>query len=274
MEFGQKVRSKATGTEGTLTGISGNKVSVAFESGFSIVVPIETLEIEDELLEMIKKEMGSAVSASSKTDRSKSYGSSVKIGPLISKTPNMVFFNIAYMKEYKGITDDDRPFNGGKYVGETGNAGEKFNFLPFDDEYVYGFMEPGFTKGGWKEGAQKELHIENIDPSCRHDDHINNVIVVMCANSPVVNKTVIIGWYDNATVYRDVKLFDFNGQRRWMICKCRIEDAHLIKEADRDFIIPRASKDGTGFGQANFWYANQEKDYDFRMKVLEYLGKS
>ena len=91
MEFGQKVRSKATGTEGTLTGISGNKVSVAFESGFSIVVPIETLEIEDELLEMIKKEMGSAVSASSKTDRSKSYGSSVKIGPLIAKTPNMVF---------------------------------------------------------------------------------------------------------------------------------------------------------------------------------------
>ncbi len=41
MEFGQKVKSKATGAMGTLTGISGDKLSVAFEASFSINVSIE-----------------------------------------------------------------------------------------------------------------------------------------------------------------------------------------------------------------------------------------
>lgn len=272
MEFGQKVKSKATGATGVLTGISGSKLLVTFESGFSIAVPVEALEIEEELLEAIKKEIGSKTTKPDKADHSKSSGASIKIGPLISKTPNMVFFNIAYMKEYKGITEDDVPFNGGSYVGETGNAGEKYNFSPYDEEYVYGFMEPGFTKGGWKEGFQKELHIENIDPSCRYDDHLNGVIVVMCAYSPVINKTVMVGWYDNAVVYRNVQVFKKDNEDRWMICKCKIEDAHLIEEKDREFIIPRARQDGTGFGQSNFWYANQEKDYEFRIKVLEYLN--
>ena len=133
-------------------------------------------------------------------------------------------------------------------------------------------MEPGFTKGGWKEGSQRELHIENIDPSCRHSDHLSNVIIVMCANSPVLNQTVIVGWYDNATVFRNVQTFDWNGKRRWMICKCRIEDAHLVKEEDRNFAIPRAAKDKTGFGQSNFWYANQDKDYEFRLKAIQYIS--
>ena len=124
MEFGQKVKSKATGAIGILTGISGNKLSVSFESGFSITVPIEALEIEEELLKQIKREIGSADSKPKKTNQTKTGYPSRKSGSLISKTPNMVFFNIAYMKEYKGITSDDIPYNGGKYVGETGDAAD------------------------------------------------------------------------------------------------------------------------------------------------------
>ena len=47
MEFGQKVKSKATGAMGVLTGISGSKLLVTFESGFSIAVSVEALEIEE-----------------------------------------------------------------------------------------------------------------------------------------------------------------------------------------------------------------------------------
>ena len=47
MEFGQKVKSKATGATGVLTGISGSKLLVTFESGFSIAVSVEALEIEE-----------------------------------------------------------------------------------------------------------------------------------------------------------------------------------------------------------------------------------
>lgn len=270
MEFGQKVKSKATGAVGELIGIKGDKLIVTFENSSGIEVSPEFLDIDEELKQEIEKELSSS---KTKKDNKKQSYSSVKLGPLISKTPNMIYFNIAYMKYYKDITDDDKPYNGGKYINDTGDAGEKFNFEPYDDEYVYGYVETGFSKGGYKEGDHKLLHIENIDPSAKGENHISNTIVVMCANSPIENKTVIVGWYDNATVYRGIKKLLYKDVLRWVNCKCKIEDAHLIDENDRYFKIPRAAQEGQGFGQSNFWYANKETDYDFRIKTLEYLDK-
>lgn len=273
MVFGQQVKSKVTGAVGILTGISGDKLLVSFNGRDPVKAPANTLEMGEEMMTAIQY-LISEEKTPVKKKVVNSGGSSRRISPLIAKTPSMIFFNTAYMKEYNGITVDDIPYNGGKYVDETGNAGEKYNFAPFDDEFVYGFAEPGHTKGGWKNGSQKELHIEKIDPSCMGSDHLDDVIVVMCANSPLLSKTVVVGWYNHATVYRNPKVFDIGGEKHWMICKCRIEDAHLIEEKDRDFTIPRAAKDGTGFGQANYWYANQDKDYEFRLKVLDYLKQS
>lgn len=34
----------------------------------------------------------------------------------------ILFCNIAWMKYYNGITDDDKPENGGSWVKENGNA--------------------------------------------------------------------------------------------------------------------------------------------------------
>lgn len=184
----------------------------------------------------------------------------------------IIYFNIAYMKHYKGITKDDVPHNGGKYVDDNGDAYEKYNFSPYDNKYVYGFVETGRSKGRYKEDKQKELHIENIDKSYTNEDSIDGVTIIMCANSPILQKSVIVGWYDNATIYRYASKHDFNGNPRFMISKCKIKDAHLIEETDRTFIVPRASTDGIGIGQTNYWYANKPEHVEFKEKTISYIN--
>ncbi len=127
------------------------------------------------------------------------------------KKERILFCNIAYMKHYKGITEDDIPMNGGSYIETESDAGEKYNFLPGSDGYLRGFAEPGFTKGGFKGGKQKQIRIERIDDSAKGKDYLNNVTVIMCAYSPELQKTVIVGYYERATVYRSVIKEQFKG---------------------------------------------------------------
>ena len=56
MEFGQKVKSKATGAVGELIGIKGDKLIVTFENSSGIEVSPEFLDIDEELKQEIEKE--------------------------------------------------------------------------------------------------------------------------------------------------------------------------------------------------------------------------
>ena len=76
----------------------------------------------------------------------------------------IVFFNISYMKYYKGKEDDTMVGNF-RYVREKGDGGEKHNFAPWvvnGKEVCYGFVEPGFTKGEYENGRQRKMHIQKI----------------------------------------------------------------------------------------------------------------
>ena len=42
----------------------------------------------------------------------------------------ILFCKIAHMKYYKGICNNDKPYNGGDYVKKTGKANEQYNFAP------------------------------------------------------------------------------------------------------------------------------------------------
>ena len=43
----------------------------------------------------------------------------------------VIFCNIAWMEYYMGITDSDKPRNGGSWVGESNDAMESRNFQPY-----------------------------------------------------------------------------------------------------------------------------------------------
>ena len=174
----------------------------------------------------------------------------------------ILFCNIAYMQYYDFDIISEVPKHGGKYVTETGDAFEKHNFHICEDNYVRGFVE---TK--YREGQPRQIRIENIDSNFINSDCIKDVTVVFCAHSDSLKNTVIVGWYKNATVYRSRPKYN----NRQFNLECAVEDAYLISEQQRTFIVPRAKNGNYGFGQSNIWYAKDERASEFITSVIEYI---
>ena len=161
----------------------------------------------------------------------------------------IIFCNIAYLRYYDGrVAGEIKPKTGGRWVQENEDAHEKWNFLNMDGR-CYGFVR---TTG-------EEFHKEKFDKKYRHFDETNNVLVVWCAAHPE-RGTVVVGWYENATANRflkELRCTPASGIERYYWFECSAEDAYLLPEDKRTFIIERAAKDGVGkgFGQSNTWFA-------------------
>lgn len=181
------------------------------------------------------------------------------------KRQRIVFCEIAWMKKYQGRDEkNDIPRNGGSFVKENNDCCEVTNFLDFNHK-CYGFIE---NKGN-------SLHIERLDQDYSNKDVIDGVTVVWVATDGKACK--IVGWYKNATMYRNTE--QIIGSVQGYDClfynfKADVKDCYLIPEEDRDFVVPRASKNGKGrgMGQSSVWYA--ESGYaqsEFIPEVLNYI---
>ncbi len=173
----------------------------------------------------------------------------------------VVFCNIAWMKRYKGITEDDVPMNGGSFVEENADACESTNFLSYSDGKCYGFVEHG--------GA--ELRLERVDTSAVKADVLDEVTVVWVATGPNGNR--IVGWYEKASMYRYYQEYEGGP---YFYFSTNVTNAYRIPVPMRHFPVPRASKagKGRGMGQSNVWYADSHfaKD-EFIPRVLKYLDE-
>lgn len=177
----------------------------------------------------------------------------------------VVFCEIAWMKYYNGVSDNDRPKNGGKYIAENNDGGEVYNFNPYNHK-CYGYvMHYG-----------NELHIERYDKILKSFDEVRDMTVVWVASDGVSSK--IVGWYEHATMFRFWQYFYdavYTGDR----CNdynfvADEKDCYLIDEKDRTFVIPRAPivGKGRGMGQSQVWYADSEYAQNvFVPEVLKYL---
>ncbi|MDU6339838.1 MAG: hypothetical protein E6583_00740 [Clostridium sp.] len=184
----------------------------------------------------------------------------------------ILFCNIAWMKEYRGVTDNDTPVNGGSYVDDTNNAHEAYNFdkITFDDDnkkvpYCLGFFETKCTNGE----SRNQLHIEKIDDNVDENiEAIDDVLVVWCAKGETNDFTSVVGWYKNATVYRYYQELEFsNGFIQDYNVLAKAKDCILLPLNVRSrrtmWWVPRvAKKNGPsyGFGQANVWFANEKNN--------------
>lgn len=180
----------------------------------------------------------------------------------------ILFCNVAYMRYYDVDIVDDVPVNGGSYVKENKDALEKYNFHKCKDGVVRGFVETKYVGGYKSDGKAKQIHIENIDDDYVDKEEIENVLVVFCAKLDTKG-TVIVGWYKDATVLREREQYD---ERDYNIY-AKAENCVLLAENDRTFQVPRAktSKEGIGFGQANVWYANDDKADGYVKSVFAYI---
>ena len=133
----------------------------------------------------------------------------------------VVFCNIAWMKFYSGITDNDRPKNGGAFVKENNDACESFNFYPYN-HYCLGYVRaPG-----------ERLNLARVEDVPDDVDKIDDVTVIWVATNDTGRH--IVGWYEHAEMYRYYQYFEdsiVENHTYWQYnFKTREENAYIIPE--------------------------------------------
>ena len=164
----------------------------------------------------------------------------------------LLFAHISWMTEYSGKPGEKISSTHG-YVIENKTGHERWNYKPEGDR-IRGYVP---IRGKAKENAPGEIAIEKLGAS-KNDDFIDDVTIVWFANDPNNSKQAyIIGWYRNATVFREAQ---FRRHREFRM-ECAIDDATLLAPSARKFAIPhvrsiRGRELGYGYGQSNVWYAD------------------
>ena len=184
----------------------------------------------------------------------------------MTENKNILFCNVGYLKYYDSTKDTKAIENGGKYPNERKTGGEINNFHKYEDGKYYGFVEPGS-----KNNKQNMLHIEKIDSNYMGKEEIPGITVIFCAKSPLIKKTVIVGWYKNATVSRMAKEHD--GVKYNITANSG--NAVIIPENERIFEVPRGnSVEGFGFGINQLWYAKEDNERvrNLVSNVFDYIG--
>jgi len=162
------------------------------------------------------------------------------------------------MDGYQGIVDDQMQ-GGGKHIEKHGWGGEMFNFKP-SKKRMFGYGQVGGQINLNRLGAKK------IDKA------IDNITIVWVAKKPFSGGNYIVGWYKNATVYRNEQSPEKNSNRAWndyeigYFVTAKEEDAKLLTRDERIVQIPRGKG---GMGQRNIWYGDNNPD--FTDQVFNYI---
>ena len=142
-----------------------------------------------------------------------------------------VLFNIGWMEHYRGQTESDRIFNGGRYVQKNATGGEVRNFEPVNGR-CYGYVR---TKGG----GQVNLVRLGADPDAEYADNVTVVFTAtFTATLPErVRERVVVGWYRNARVWRERQRRDDYDIP--FVAEAPQEDCVLLERDDRVFPVSR-----------------------------------
>lgn len=187
--------------------------------------------------------------------------------------PKLIFLNVGWMKRYQGL-DNDQILGGGRFVEDFRYGHEIYNFLPWQRS-LYGYVET------------PSINIDRLDARPGANS-VSGVTAVWIARNPFRGGTYIVGWYENATVYRQARRATFAEDRRideYITRDIRAvdedintythydvsaaeEDCYLVPSGERDFSVPRGSG---GIGQRNIWYADTPGMAGFRRRVLDYI---
>lgn len=162
------------------------------------------------------------------------------------RRPKIIYFNVGWMKRYAGPDADDVTIGAHGYLDDHQHGAECFNFMGVDG-VVRGYRPPG-------DRERTELARLGADQS---QDELHGVLVVWMAREPGTGRTLIVGWYRNATIYRFAQDggIDFNDERIHFTAKARAADAILLPPVARTFEIKSSRvSPGAGFGQKPTWY--------------------
>lgn len=163
----------------------------------------------------------------------------------------VLFCKVGWSLSYNGDIND-KPVNGGAYnINRIGH--EIHNYKSFNGIY-YGYVQ----------SVKDIIRIEKIGADTT-DEKAENVLVVWCATKPSGGQ-VIVGWYKNASVYREHQIVPEDAMQERSLkdhdfYNIKATDICLLPEAERKYVIE-------GFGQSNVWYGND----GIKERVLEYIN--
>lgn len=170
----------------------------------------------------------------------------------------LVYINHAWMTNYKGPAGDKAEGNFG-FLKTTGVAHESWNFDQLNNR-VYGYVPRSAKIDIKRLGAQKS------------DITVDDVIVVWIARNPRTKKTVIIGWYSSARIYRAADHLQFERAPGFPVgyqIDAPAAKSVLLPVDARSYEIPTAKSPGN-LGQSPVWYGKSE---EFNKKTLDYIAQ-
>lgn len=174
----------------------------------------------------------------------------------------LIFCNIGWMRDYAGLAGrPDKIVGGGKWVVENQTGGECCNFLEAGGK-VYGHVE---TVHGDRD---RKISLGVLDPNAGDSVRAH---VVWTATHPEEGGRRIVGWYRNATVYRERQQFGRAPSRQHnadRLGSYRIEasaaDACLLAPGDRTTKLGR----GKGWmGHVPWWFPRNDAGLPIRKFV-------
>ena len=151
------------------------------------------------------------------------------------------------MINYQGVTKNDIPNGAGSFVTDNHDGGEVANFLSINSKY-YGFVR--IRKGN-------DLRIQRLGAS-NVDEYIDNVTVVFFATNPNIGGQYVVGWYENARLFRSVQNLTTANDRKghpYYLTVTPIANGTLLPVHLRKFELP-----ADGPGQTNAWYVSEYAD--------------
>lgn len=163
----------------------------------------------------------------------------------------LFFCNIGWMSRYEGLEGKaDELLGGGRYPREHGKGGEVCNFVSVDGGYVHGHVE---TIRGTKD---RKINLEPLGGNNKTAS-ISGITVVWTAPHPQKGGRRIVGWYRNATVFRERQSFENHpssqheaDQLENFRIQALAKDAQCLDEKHRNLRLAH----GPGWlGQTQWW---------------------
>lgn len=171
----------------------------------------------------------------------------------MSKTngERILLVRTAWMKYYEGRANIDIPRSGAKYILKNKKGGELNNFKNRAGKF-YGYIP-----------FVSSLNIQNLGAKTS-DEKISGITVIFCATHPVEKGMRIVGWYENATVYRNRQSNKFND---WYFIEANAKKVTRIDAENRFCNIPNT------FGRsAVFYFSLHPEKKETLNKVLNYIN--
>lgn len=130
-------------------------------------------------------------------------------------------------------------------------ANERLNFAN-ERGFSYGFVE----------GKGDRINLQKLG-AARGADKLGGVTVIWFAAAPQTHRPTVVGWYNNATVYRDAQTPNKTSSRKgWTYnFKAKFSDVYAIPEKEREFIVPsKLNRSDKGFIGQRFWFYPESSD--------------